>query len=137
MRTVSNGVRQGGILSPLFFTVYMDGLSDILCKTECGCTIGGRMINYLMYANDLVILSHSTKGFQRLVNICAAYGDSHDIKCNHAKTVCMYLPSKCNCTLNSPLIYLNSQLLSIVPKLKYLGSLITQDNSDDENIMRR
>ena len=79
MFTVSNGVRQGEILSPLFFTVYMDGLSDILCKTECGCHMGGRMINHLMYADDLVMLSHSTKGFQRLVNICAAYGDSHAI----------------------------------------------------------
>ena len=49
----------------------------------------------------------------------------------------MYLPSKGNCTLNSPLIYLNSQLLSLVPKLKYLGSLITQDNSDDENMRRQ
>ena len=49
----------------------------------------------------------------------------------------MYLPSKGNCTLNSPLIYLNSQLLSLVPKFKYLGSLITQDNSDDENMCRQ
>ena len=137
MFTVSNGVRQGGILSPLFFNVYMDGLSDILCKTECGCTMGGRMINHLMYADDVVLLSPSAKGLQRLINICAAYGDSHDIKFNHAKTVCMYLPSKGNCTLNSPLIYLNSQLLSLVPKFKYLGSLITQDNSDDENMRRQ
>ena len=51
--------------------------------------------------------------------------------------VCMYLPSKGNCTLNSPLIYLTSQLLSLVPKFKYLGSLITQDNSDDENMRRQ
>ena len=108
MFTVSNGVRQGGIMSPLFFNVYMDGLSNILCKTECGCIMGDRMINHLMYADDVVILSPSAKGLQRL--ICAAYGDNHDLKFNHAKTVCMYLPSKGNCTLNSPLIYLNSQL---------------------------
>ena len=115
MFAVSNGVRQGGILSPLFFNVYMDGLSDILCRTECGCTMGGRMLNHLMYADDLVLLSPSAKGLQRLVDICAAYGDIHDIKFNHAKTVCMYLPSKGNCTLNSPLISLNLQKLSFVP----------------------
>ena len=34
-------------------------------------------------------------------------------------------------------IYLNSQLLSLVPKFKYLGSLITQDNSDYENMRRQ
>ena len=118
MFTVSNGVRQGGILSPLFFNVYMDGLSEILCRTECG-----RMINHLMYADDLVILSPSAKGLQRLVDMCAAYGDIHDITFNHAKTVCMYLPSKGSCTLNSPHISLNLQKLSFVPKFKYLGSL--------------
>ena len=133
MSAVSNGVRQGGILSPLFFNMYMDGLSDILCRTECGCTMGGRMLNHIMYADDLVLLSPSAKGLQRLVDICAAYGDIHDIKLNHANTVYMYLPSKGNCTLNSPLISLNLQKLSFVPKFKYLGSFITQDNSDDEN----
>ena len=48
----------------------------------------------------------------------------HDIKFNHAKTVCMYLPSKGNCTLKSPIISLNLQKLLFVPK----GSFITQDN---------
>ena len=57
---------------------------------KCGCTMGGRMINHLMYADDLVILSPSAKGLQRLVDICAAYGDIHDITFNHAKTACMY-----------------------------------------------
>ena len=45
MFTVSNGVRQCGILSPLLFNVYMDGYRDILCTIVCGCTGGGRMIN--------------------------------------------------------------------------------------------
>ena len=108
MFTVSNGGRQGGILSPLFFNVYMDGLSDILCKTECGCTIVGGMINHLMYADDIVMLSPSAKGLQRLVNMCAAYGDSHDIKCNHAKTACMYLPLKVYIELATYLLELST-----------------------------
>ena len=83
------------------------------------------------------MLSHSAKGLQRLVDICAAYGDIHDIKFNHAKTVCMYLPSKGNCTLNSPHIYLNLQKLSFVPKFKYLGSFLMQNNSYDENMCRQ
>ena len=57
---VSHGVRQGGILSPLLFNVYMDCLSDSLCNTYTGCNIGGIMINHLMYADDLVIISPST-----------------------------------------------------------------------------
>ena len=54
---ITNGVRQGGILSPLFFNVYMDCLSETLCKTQTGCNVGGVMINHLMNADDLVIIS--------------------------------------------------------------------------------
>ena len=33
---VTNGVRQGGILSPKLFIVYMDGLSDQLNNSNIG-----------------------------------------------------------------------------------------------------
>ena len=44
---ITNGVRQGGILSPLFFNVYMDCLSESLSNTQTGCNVGGVMINHL------------------------------------------------------------------------------------------
>ena len=74
---ITNGVRQGGIiLSPLFFNVYMDCLSESLC-TQTGCNVGGVMINHLMYADDLVIISPSAKGLQRLVDImCCVWSES-------------------------------------------------------------
>ena len=52
--TVSNGVRQGGILSPFLFNVYMDDLSVIFKKCPTGCIAGGTVVNHLMYADDIV-----------------------------------------------------------------------------------
>ena len=46
--TVSNGVRQGSLLSPYLFNVYMDDLSDILNSTPIGCYIGKSLFNHLM-----------------------------------------------------------------------------------------
>ena len=54
---VSNGVRQGGIPSPYIFCVYMDDLSIKLNDIKVGCTIGTTLINHLMYADDVVVLS--------------------------------------------------------------------------------
>ena len=53
--SVSNGVRQGGILSPYLFCVYMDDLSKKLNNVNAGCFMGTALINNLLYADDLVI----------------------------------------------------------------------------------
>ena len=63
---------------PCFFNIYMDCLSESLCNTQTGCNVGGVMINHLMYADDLVIISPSAKGLQRLVDIimCCVWSES-------------------------------------------------------------
>ena len=61
---VSNGVGQGGILSPYLFNVYVDDLSQTLNSCITGCLSGNITINHLMYADDLVLLSPSATGLR-------------------------------------------------------------------------
>ena len=67
---VSNGVMQGGILSPMLFNVYMDQLSIRLNRSGIGGDIGGHLINHLCYADDLCLISLSSAGMQSLLDIC-------------------------------------------------------------------
>lgn len=53
---VVNGVRQGSILSPYFFNIYMVKLSKVLNCCKTGCVVGECIINRLIYADDLVVL---------------------------------------------------------------------------------
>ena len=71
--TVNNGVRQGGVLSPYLFNVYMDGLSEMLNSCQTGCYSGVSMVNNLMYADDLVLLSPCKIGVSRLLKCCDDY----------------------------------------------------------------
>ena len=63
--SVSNGVRQGGILSPRFFNIYFEDLSEQLNALNIGCIAKHMLINHLMYADDLVLISPSTAGLQK------------------------------------------------------------------------
>ena len=48
--TVSNGVKQGGVLSPILFAIYTDGLLKRLEETGVGCDMGSRFTGALAYA---------------------------------------------------------------------------------------
>lgn len=69
---VSNGVRQGNLLSPFLFNLYMDDLSVQLNWCGTGCMVSNSLINHLMDADDLVIFSGA--GLQHLLRICSQYG---------------------------------------------------------------
>ena len=53
---VTNGVKQGGILSPKLYNFYMDDLSVRLSEINVGDSIGGKRINHLFYADDVVVV---------------------------------------------------------------------------------
>jgi len=54
---VLNGVKQGGIISPIMFCVYIDELLLSLAKSEVGCCIGNWFVGVLAYADDIVLLA--------------------------------------------------------------------------------
>ena len=64
----------------------MDDLSIKLNDIKVGCMIGTTLINYLMCADDLVLLSHPAMGLSLLLSACSAYGIEHDIQYNSAKS---------------------------------------------------
>ena len=52
----TNGVRQGGVLSPLLFNVYVNELSELLNKSGIGGNMGGTIINHMFLAGVTMTL---------------------------------------------------------------------------------
>ena len=131
---VSNGVRQGGVLSPYLFNVYMDGLSVILNNCDVGCTMNNVSVNHFMYADDTVLVSPSAKGLQRLLRLCEIYADKCDIIFNSKKTKYMCVKPRYMKNLSVPSVVLNGKNIELVSHYKYLGITICDNRQDDEAV---
>jgi len=54
---VENGVKQGGIASPVLFCVYLDELLQRLHESSVGCNIGSVFVCALAHADDIALLA--------------------------------------------------------------------------------
>ena len=70
---VSNGVRQGGVLSPVLFSVYNDELLHKLKDSGVGCYMGCEFGGCVCYAGDLALLAPSPSALRIMFHIIEKY----------------------------------------------------------------
>jgi len=75
-----------GILSPFLFAIYVDDLISSLRQCGYGVNIGNLFVGCVVYADDIVLLSVSCFGLQKLMDVCESYSGLWDIKFNPAKS---------------------------------------------------
>ena len=83
-----NGVRQGGVLSPTLFAVYLNCLFHLFVNNKVGCHIGHVYTGAFGYADDIILLAPSKSALNRMLDIANDYAVSHDIIFNASK--CKY-----------------------------------------------
>ena len=76
---IVNGTRQGSVLSPALFSLYLDDLLVQLRKLGIGCHISSMFYGAALYADDLVLLSPSRSALQRMLNLCSDYAKEHNL----------------------------------------------------------
>jgi len=86
---VRNGVKQGGILSPVLFCIYFDGLLCRLEKANVGCFIGNVFVGALAYADDVVLLAPTPRAMRIMLGICDSYANEFHVIYNAKKSKCI------------------------------------------------
>jgi hypothetical protein len=129
---INCGVKQGGILSPFLFNIFIDDLISECVNREIGATFYNINVSIIVYADDILLLSPVDTHLQLLLDICSEYSNTWRIKFNALKSNII--------TFGKPLFpnnsfFINNTQLNTTEKLKYLGIEIP-NNLDFETIAK-
>ncbi len=132
---IVNGIRQGGIVSPLLYTVYADSLIERLEREGYGCHIGHEYFGVVSYADDMNILCPSIYGAQKMIDTCMKFGAEFDIMYNEKKTMAMCFSRKRQ--MPEFKLVMNGCQIKCVEKMKHLGITVSYNLNDSDEISNK
>ena len=127
--TISTGVRQGYLLSPLLFLIVIDWVTNTAFNTPRGIrwTLTKRLED-LDFADDICMLAHRLQDAQEQLDHLRSTGLRAGLKINVSKTKTM----RVNACLNNN-IMLSGQAIEDVNEFTYLGSIVSPTGGTEED----
>ena len=133
-RVDSSGLRQGCLLSPILFAIYINGLAEEINREK----VGAKLVRYnngklgiLMYADDIALIGESREKLKKIMNITYEYSKKWRFTFNYDKCAVMIFKRKLpktivygNCRQECTCGYhwkLGDHLIKQVHTYKYLG----------------
>ncbi len=147
------GVRQGCVLAPVLFNIYLLCVTKLLhdkLESSGGITVDfrldGNLFNIqastnvsvmkvleLQYGDYFVLLAHTPANLQSILVAAVKTYSRVGLSVNTAKTevICQW---KLSSPPTVPVFTIDKQPLTIVPSFKYLGSIVSKDCNLDVEI---
>ena len=123
---VSNGVKQGGVMSPILFTIYIDELLNRLRVEKLGCHIGHIFSGALGYADDVILLAPTLFSVRKMLDVCKQFADEYDVLFNSSKSKLMFFGSSSDRPEVTPILFMDN-VIELVSHEKHLGDVIGQN----------
>lgn len=154
---ISNGVKQGCVLAPTLFAIYLtmvlnhafrDYNEGVFIQTRPGADLFNVnqfksvnrtkkiLIRELMFADDTAFVAHRHHEAQTIITRFADSAKAYGLKINISKTEMMYQPTP-NDLEGGEDIQIEGTNLNKVTSFRYLGSTITNNNKLDLELQTR
>ena len=124
---LTNGVKQGGVLSPILFNIYIDKFLLELKGSGYRCHINNIFVRALCYADDVTLLSPSIRGLNAMISLCEVFAKNFDVTFNCMKIVCIKFGQN---LISYEHVYLNDKKIKWVNQIKHLGNYIDRNLND-------
>ena len=120
---INQGVKQGCILSPLLFNIYMADLSKILDQVLHERYPDAEYPSCILWADDIIMMSEDEVVFQNMLKALEVYCTENELTLNTEKTKCMIFNKGGRLIRKS--FSFNGNQLETVRRYKYLGFVVT------------
>ena len=122
---VNTGVKQGCVLSPTLFNIYINDLPVSLREVNAPISFGNIKIDALLYADDLVIIADSPRILQNKLNSLTSYCNLWNLSINPDKTKTVHFRNNRK-PLDSKIFKCCNAYITYTDKYKYLGVIFTE-----------
>ena len=126
--SISNGVRQGGVLLPILFTIYLDDLLLELERAGVGCYWRHHFVGAVCYADDIALLAPFLSALRIMLETCTRYASLHSLIFNANKTQLIKFSHPSAFSVDSPLNFcFLGQRLCFSQSIVHLGHILSHD----------
>ena len=119
---VSTGLKQGCLLSPLIFNLYINVLSQALNATGFGVDIDGRNVISLLYNHDLALVTETEDDQQRMLDILLKWIEGNKMHAHLDKSKIMHFRNK----ETNRLFNFDNEHIEVVSSYQYLGIVLDE-----------
>ena len=131
---VRRGLRQGCVLSPLLFNIYINDLVELIKDSGLGVNLGVEKVSVLAYADDLVLLADNEDDMNSMLAIINCWCNSNKMVVNPSKSKIVHFRGPSTSRTSSQFLCGDVEL-TISDSYAYLGVLLTEHL--DYNLMAK
>jgi hypothetical protein len=150
---MDSGVRQGCVIAPLLFNVFVDYVArEAFHELPCGFKVGYRvddnlvwierrggveelLLQFFLYADDMVLLCDNPHDLCIMLNRLEQVTQKWGLHINVSKTKIMCVGKDCTWSIDP--VSLRGEAVGLVDKFTYLGSVVNKSNTLDDEVAHR
>ena len=122
---INCGLKQGCLLSPIFFNLYVNDIVQSLSELGVGIDIGGEKLSILLYADDIVLLAESESDLQKMLDVLNVWVSNNSMVVNFLKSNVVHFRNNAK-PRTSHVFTCGNDVIDISDSYVYLGVLFTE-----------
>jgi hypothetical protein len=128
---VDEGLKQGCVLSPILFCIYINELAKMLENNNVGINVCNVKISCLFWADDVVLIADNEQDLIHMLNTAAEFSKKWKMHFNHSKSNVLVVGKRVN---KNKLWKLGDDFINEVDSYKYLGIHINRNLSEQNHL---